>query len=254
MIDSHAHIYSDVFDEDRDEVIARAKEAGIDKIILANADMISLPKLLDVCKKYPDTCYGSIGLHPTDVKADYKELLAELKSHFDDYPFVAIGEIGVDLYWDKTFEQEQKDALLTQIAWAVEKDLPIILHIRDAFDLFYEIMDACPELPAKGVIHSFSGTIEDVRRIKALGNFYFGINGIATFKNSNMDDVVKEIGLDRLMIETDAPFLAPVPKRGKRNEPAFVAYVADKMSDILETSVENIIAATTKNTVYLFDL
>ncbi len=254
MIDSHAHIYSDAFDEDRDEVVARAKEAGVDKIILANADMESLPKLLEVCNKYPDTCFGSIGLHPTDIKEDYKEVLAELKSHIGDYPFVAIGEIGVDLYWDKTFEKEQKDALLTQIAWAVEKDLPIILHIRDAFDLFYEIMDECQELPSKGVIHSFSGTVEDVKRIKALGNFYFGINGIATFKNSNMDDVVREIGLDRLLIETDAPFLAPVPKRGKRNEPAFVAYVADKISDIFETSVENIVESTTKNTVYLFNL
>ncbi len=223
MIDSHAHIYAKEFDEDRDAVIARAQEAGITKIILANADCESLPKLLEVCKHYPEMCVGSIGLHPTDVDANYQQQIDTLKAAFDSYPFVAIGEIGVDLYWDKTYIAEQKDALKQQFEWAVEKDLPVILHIRDAFELFYEIMGECKDLPLRGVIHSFSGNETDVEKIKSLGNFYFGINGIATFKNSKMDEVIRHIGLDHLLIETDAPFLAPVPKRGKRNEPAFVA-------------------------------
>ncbi|MEG1905804.1 MAG: TatD family hydrolase, partial [Bacteroidales bacterium] len=228
MIDTHAHIYSEEFDQDRDDVIKRALEAGVEKIVLANVDRDSFAPLLNTWQKYPDICVPTIGLHPTSVQENFEEELAWLQQHISEYPFRAIGEIGLDLYWDKTYRTQQLAAFETQMGWAAELNLPVIIHVRDAFDDLHRELEKCASWGVKGIIHSFSGDAEDAARILSQGNYLFGINGIATFKKSSLPDVIRTIGLDHLVVETDAPYLAPVPHRGKRNEPAYVTDTARK--------------------------
>ncbi|MGL4291965.1 MAG: TatD family hydrolase [Bacteroidales bacterium] len=254
MIDTHAHIYAKEFDPDRDDVVKRAIEAGVEKIILANVDRNSLQSLLDVCQKYPDICVPTIGLHPTEIGADYEKELDYLETQIGLHPYKAIGEIGFDLYWDKTYHKEQVDAFRRQTEWAHKLNLPVIIHVRDAFGLLHPELERCKSLNLHGIIHSFSGNAEDVRKIRSYGDYYFGINGIATFKKSTLPEVIREIGIDHLVVETDAPYLAPVPFRGKRNEPSLVVHTAKKIAEILGMDEKEVERITTENAKKLFGI
>ena len=254
MIDTHAHIYAEEFDEDRAEVIKRAKEAGVSHIVLANVDRESFPSMMKTCSEYPDMCIPTIGLHPTSIGENWKEELSFMEEQLHKYDFKAIGEIGLDLYWDKTYLKEQIEALETQLRWASERNLPVIIHVRDAFPELHEVLHRMKGLKLRGIIHSFSGDAQDVGKIKEAGDFLFGINGIVTFKKSTLPEVVKEIGLNHLVVETDAPYLAPAPHRGKRNEPAYVINTADKISDIFECEPEKVDRITTENAKKMFNI
>lgn len=253
MIDTHSHIYSEEFDTDRTETIQRAKEAGITHIILPNVDSETLPQMLALEAQYPDYCYAAIGLHPTSVKENYKEELALVEAELKRRQWIAIGEIGIDLYWDKTFLREQITAFQQQIDWALEYNLPVIIHVRDSFDETMEALAPYKNSGLKGVFHSFTGTIDEAREIIEFGGFMFGINGIVTFKNSGLATVVEQIELKHILLETDAPYLTPAPHRGKRNESAYVQLVAKKLAKVYNCTIEEVSEQTTQNALSLFE-
>lgn len=252
MIDTHSHIYSEEFDSDRAEVIARAKAAGITKIILPNVDSESLPRMLQLESEYPGYCFAAIGLHPTSVKENYAEELAIVKKELERREYVAIGEIGIDLYWDKSFLKEQIQVFVQQIEWALEYKLPVIIHVRDSFRETMDVLEQFRGKGLKGVFHSFTGTIDQAREIIEFGGFYIGINGIVTFKNSGLDAVVQQIDPRYLLLETDAPYLTPAPFRGKRNESEYLTLVATKLANTFNMNFNQLTKITTENAYKLF--
>lgn len=252
MIDTHSHIYSEEFDADRADVIQRAREAGIQYIIMPNVDSESLPRMLTLEREYPDYCFPTIGLHPTSVKEDYKTELYTIKSELTRREYIAIGEIGIDLYWDKQFYTEQVDAFQTQIEWALEYQLPVIIHVRDSFR---ETMNALAPYKNKGltgIFHSFTGSFADAQEIINFGGFKLGINGIVTFKNSGLADTLNQIPLEYVVLETDSPYLTPTPFRGKRNESAYINYVCLQLTSIYNLTRGEIIDKTTQNALKVF--
>ena len=252
MIDTHSHIYAEEFDSDRAEVIARAKAAGITKIILPNVDSESLPRMLQLESEYPGYCFAAIGLHPTSVKENYAEELAIVKKELERREYVAIGEIGIDLYWDKSFLKEQIQVFVQQIEWALEYNLPVIIHVRDSFSETMQVLEQFRGKGLEGVFHSFTGTIDQAREIIDFGGFYIGINGIVTFKNSGLDAVVEQIDAQYLLLETDAPYLTPAPFRGKRNESEYLTLVATKLANTLNMNFNQLTKITTENAYKLF--
>ena len=252
MIDTHSHIYSEEFDSDRAEVIARAKAAGITKIILPNVDSESLPRMLQLESEYPGYCFAAIGLHPTSVKENYAEELAIVKKELERREYIAIGEIGIDLYWDKSFLKEQIQVFVQQIEWALEYKLPVIIHVRDSFSETMQVLEQFRGKGLKGVFHSFTGTIDQAREIIEFGGFYIGINGIVTFKNSGLDAVVQQIDPRYLLLETDAPYLTPAPFRGKRNESEYLTLVATKLANTFNMNFNQLTKITTENAYKLF--
>ena len=254
MIDTHTHIYLTEFDNDRDDVVLRAREAGITKVVLPNVDLTTIRPLDEAVNRYAGFCIPAMGLHPTSVDSNYKKVLDHIAKLLDTSEYCAIGEIGLDLYWDKTFISEQIDALIQQMTWASSKKLPVIIHCREALPEILQVLKDLRHLSLQGVFHSFSGTPDDVSMISEFGDFYFGINGVATFKNVHLEDVVKKIGLHRLLLETDAPYLTPVPFRGKRNEPAYIIYTARRLADIMGISLSELSDQTTYNACRLFGL
>ena len=254
MIDTHSHIYAEEFDDDFDDVVLRACNAGVDKIVLANVDLDSLRKIIKVWENNKTLFIPTIGLHPTEVKEDFKEVLDEMSSYFEKYPFKALGETGIDLYWDKTFLDKQIESFQWHIDMSVEKELPLIIHVRDSFEQVKEVLNSNKNMPVKGIIHSFTGNAKDAEDIMSCGDFIFGINGIVTFKNSNLGDVVKEIGLERIVLETDAPYLSPVPYRGKRNEPSYMLSTKNKIAEIFNISTSEVDEATNINAKRIFKL
>jgi TatD DNase family protein len=254
MIDTHAHIYSEQFAEDRSEVIQRALNAGVEKILLPNIDFDSLTGMDELVKNYPNVCYPMLGLHPCDVKATWEQDLKQLKSLYRKDYHVAIGEIGVDLYWDVSFKAEQMKAFAQQIAWAKEFGLPIVIHARDSFQAIFEVLDEQNDESLTGVFHCFTGCVDEVQKIQQYGGFKFGIGGVVTFKNSGLDKVLENVPITEILLETDAPYLAPAPNRGKRNEPAMLTFVVEKLAAIYAVKKEDIIAQTTQNALKLFKL
>lgn len=252
MIDTHSHIYSEEFDADRQDVILRAKENGVTKIILPNVDSESLPRLLETESLFSGYCHAAIGLHPTSVKENYREELEVVKQELQRRKYVAVGEIGIDLYWDKTFCKEQVTALQTQTEWALEYDLPVIIHVRNSHDETIQALQPFKNKGLKGIFHCFTGSKKEADEIFELGNFMLGIGGVVTFKNSGLAESLKDIPLDKLVLETDAPYLAPVPHRGKRNEPAYTALVRNKLAEVYEVSAEEADRITTKNAEMMF--
>lgn len=252
LIDTHSHLYLPQFNEDRAAMLGRAKAAGVEKILLPNIDLDSIEPMLNLCRSYPDLCIPMMGLHPCDVKDNFQEVLSKMRSHFDSGKFIAVGEIGIDLYWDKTTLSLQIAAFEIQIEWAKELKLPIVIHARDAFDEIFKVLDHLHDARLRGVFHCFTGTIEQAQKIMAYENFYMGIGGVLTYEKSGLDKVVKEIPLDYLMLETDSPFLAPKPYRGKRNESAYVKIVAEKLADIKGMSLQDIANITGENADKLF--
>ena len=253
LIDTHTHLYLPEFYTDNDEVVSRAVDNGISKMLMPNIDIQSVDQMLSVENRFHNICYSMIGLHPTSVKEDYLSQLEKLESLASKHKFIAIGEIGIDLYWDKTFLKEQLIAFRRQIAFASDKGLAAVIHSRDAFPEIFSVLDEFNGKSLKGVFHAFSGNIKDAERAIAMG-FKLGIGGIVTFKNSGLDKIVKEIGPDNLIIETDSPYLAPVPYRGKRNESSYICIINKKLAEIIGISEEEIASITYTNSIRLFNL
>ena len=251
LIETHAHIYSSKFDSDRDQVMDDIRNAGIERVYMPNVDVETIDAMLACEQKYPGLCIPMMGLHPCDVKEDFQSQLYIMEEWLNKRPFAAVGEIGLDLYWDKSFFEQQKEALGIQINWAKEKDLPIVLHCRESMDETIEIIKNAQDGSLKGIFHCFTGTIDQARQIIELG-FLLGIGGVSTFKNGGLDQVIPEIGLDSLVLETDAPYLAPVPFRGKRNSPAYLPIIAEKIGDYLAVSKEEVAKKTKMNALDLF--
>lgn len=253
MIDTHSHIYSEEFDLDRKETIERALAIGVKKILLPNIDLESIEPMMQLASQYPQNCFPMMGLHPTSVNENYEQILNKLWNQLSDKKVIAIGETGIDLYWDKTFQKEQEKAFVIQIEWAKKMNLPLVIHIRNSFDETFKILEENYFNGIAGVFHAFSGTVEQAARAIDLG-FKLGVGGVVTFKNSGLDKIISELSLDHLILETDAPYLTPVPFRGKRNESSYVQYVAQKLADIFNESEAMVIQRTTENANKLFNL
>ena len=253
MIDTHTHLYLEEFDADRDEVMARAAASGVSHLVLPNVDLSTIEPMEELHRRYPDFTSMAMGFHPTEVNADYRQSLDVVAEHLDDFPFVAIGEVGIDLYWDTTFRLEQIDALTVQVQWALDRNLPLIIHCREGLDDVLAVFSRFTTLPPT-VFHSFTGSVDDVRRIRRLGDFYFGINGIVTFKKSAIPAILPEIGIDRIVLETDSPYLAPVPNRGKRNESSNIPHICRCVAQHLGLSEDETEAITDRNAAVLFSL
>lgn len=253
MIDTHSHIYSEEFDADRSEMIDRAKAAGVKHIILPNVDSESLPRMLKLESDFPGYCHAAIGLHPTSVKENFEEELQVVKKWLKKRKWIAIGEIGIDLYWDKTFYIQQVQAFSRQIEWAIKYNLPVIIHIRDAFSETMQALEPYRNSNLKGIFHSFTGNTAQAQQVLQYENFMLGINGVVTFKNSGLANTLEKVPLDRIVMETDAPYLTPVPYRGKRNESAYLNLISHKLAEIYDTVPEIVKAQTTKNSMNIFE-
>ena len=253
MIDTHTHIYLEEFDADRDAVMQRARQSGVTHLVLPNVDLSTIEPMLALHSAYPDYTSVAMGLHPTEVNDNYLSDLDLTLSHLDDTHIVAIGEVGIDLYWDSTFRTQQMDALTVQVQWALDRNLPLIIHCRNGLDEILNVFSNFHSLPPT-VFHSFTGIPQDVRRIRSIGDFFFGINGIVTFKKSSLPDALPEIGIDRILLETDSPYLAPVPNRGKRNESANIPFICNAIASHLSLSPDEVSARTDNNASTLFDI
>lgn len=254
FIDSHTHLYSSQFDEDRDAAIQRAMEAGVKRFLLPAIDSKSHPAMLQLEAAYPKNMHAMMGLHPVDVQPEsYREELQMVKDYLDSRKFVAIGEIGIDLYWDASTLAIQQEAFSQQIGWAKDLDLPIVIHSREAFAETFEVLESQKSPKLRGVFHCFTGNLAQAKQALDL-NFALGIGGVATFKNGGLDKILPEIPLEKIVLETDSPYLAPAPHRGKRNESAYLPLVAQKLAEIYQTDVETVARITTANCEQIFGL
>ena len=257
FIDTHCHLDGDEFAADRDEVVARAREAGVAKILVPGIDLKSCQTALDTCRQYPDYCYPMLGLHPEEVRADWKTVLAQLKSSILHQPssIIAIGEVGLDYYWSREFEQEQLEAFEEQVRWSVETRLPLMIHCRKAQNEMVAILKKyAADLPG-GVFHCFTGNEIEARELLQFDRFVLGIGGVLTFKKSNLPQTLPAVvPLDRIVLETDAPYMAPVPHRGQRNEPVFVLEVLRKLAEVYGVSEEQVCQQTNANVARVFGL
>lgn len=257
LIDTHSHLYANQFDEDRDEEIKRCLSMGVEKILLPNIDSNSIEGMHALVGQYPDACYPMMGVHPCSVQPEtWKEELALAKRHLyeNSRNYIAVGEIGIDLYWDKTTLGIQQEAFAEQIQWAKEKKLPIVIHARDSFQEIFEVVDEYNDDDLRGVFHCFTGGMEEANRIIDFGGFLMGLGGVLTFKNSGLDKTVADIDLNHFVLETDAPYLAPTPHRGKRNQSSYLNLVAMKLADVKGCSLPEVAEVTTANAKKMFGL
>ncbi|MGE0771756.1 MAG: TatD family hydrolase [Cyclobacteriaceae bacterium] len=252
-IDSHAHIYLDDFDTDRGHMMARCAEQNVNLICMPNIDHTSIDSMLEVEAKYPATCKAMIGLHPCSVKKDFQRELYLVEDWLSKRKFVAVGEIGTDLYWDKTFWDQQQEAFEIQINWAKQYDIPVVIHCRASLDETIRLVSKHANENLRGIFHCFTGTPEQAKAITDLG-FYLGIGGVATFKNGGLDKVLPELELKNLVLETDSPYLAPVPHRGKRNEPAYLPLIGTRVATLMQVESDQVMTVTTSNAMQLFKL
>lgn len=260
-IDTHAHLDGEEFAEDRDDVVRRAKEAGVGKIFVPAIDMKSLHTVMDTCKAYKGYAYPMLGLHPEEVKADYKSVLADMKSVLDDLmtakdeeqaPIIAIGEVGLDYYWSREFEAEQVEAFEEQVKWAVDYKLPLSIHCRKAQNEMVKVLRKYQKDLCGGVFHCFTGNEKEAAELLSFDNFVLGIGGVLTFKKSHLPEVLASVPLDRVVLETDSPYMAPVPMRGKRNESAYVQYVLKRMAESYGVAEDVVARQTTDNVIRVF--
>ena len=252
LTDTHTHLYANQFSDDRESIIAEANKNSVSRLFLPNLDEESVEGMLALVEKYPNQCFPMIGLHPCSVKSNWKEVIASFEDIFKQHTFYAIGEIGIDLYWDKTYIKEQQEAFAYQIEWAKKEKLPIVIHARDSFDEIFEIVDELNDESLTGIFHCFTGTISQAEHIMNYGGFKMGIGGVLTFKNSGLDKVIENIPLEHLVLETDAPYLAPHPYRGKRNESSYLKIIAHKLADIKQVTIEEVAEITTENSKQIF--
>ena len=251
ITDTHTHLYSEQFDEDRPAMIQRAKDVGVSRFFIPAIDSSYTQRMLDLESDFKDDVFLMMGLHPTSVKENYKEELAHVREWLNKRSFIGIGEIGIDLYWDRSFLMQQQEAFKTQIQWAKEKKLPIVIHCRDAFDEIFEVLETEKGSDLFGIFHCFTGTLEQAQKAISY-NMKLGIGGVATFKNGKIDKFLNTIDIKHIVLETDAPYLAPTPYRGKRNESSYITKVLDKLASIYQISSEEIARITTENSKAVF--
>lgn len=255
LIDTHSHIYLEEFKTDLPEVVSRAKAAGVIKLFLPNIDTSTIGSLLDVTSQYPDYCFPMIGLHPTSVNDTFESELSQMECLLkDNKSMIAIGEVGMDLYWDTTFKREQEIALDKQIQWSLEYKLPLVIHSRNSFNELYTVLKNYSKEPVSGIFHSFTGSLEEAEHLLEFENFKLGINGVVTFKKSELPEVLKQIPIGKIVLETDSPYLTPVPHRGKRNESSYIRFTLEKLSEIYQISAEEAAGITTKNALKVFKM
>ncbi|MFV0544738.1 MAG: TatD family hydrolase [Bacteroides sp.] len=255
IIDSHSHLFLEEYTDDLSVVIERARLAGVSHIFMPNIDQTTIEPLLNVCNQYKDYCFPLIGLHPTSVNESYENELNVIKERLENpNSFIGIGEIGLDLYWDKTFLEQQIVSFRQQVIWAIKYHLPIVIHSREAFPYIYKVLEPYKETALRGIFHSFTGTKEDALQLMEFEHFVFGINGVVTFKNSTLKEALEIIPIDRIVLETDSPYLAPVPNRGKRNESANLKYILIKVAEIYKMSPQEVAEITSRNTLKMFGM
>ncbi|MBI3136358.1 MAG: TatD family hydrolase [Bacteroidetes bacterium] len=252
MIDTHTHLYSTEFDTDREAVVKLAIAGGVSRMLLPNVDVDSIAGLHALAQKFPDHCFPMMGLHPCSVKENWESQLSIIKSWLDKGGYCAVGEIGLDLYWDQSTLEFQKKAFRQQLIWAKEKKLPVVIHVREAFADTFDIIDELNDDDLTGVFHCFTGTVEQAKHVLSYGGFKLGIGGVVTFKNSGLDRVLPYVPLKYVVLETDAPYLAPAPHRGKRNESAYLQIIAQKVAEIKGLSVAEVDQITSANALQLF--
>ncbi|BEH00479.1 TatD family hydrolase [Bacteroides sedimenti] len=253
FIDTHSHLFSEEFTDDLPQVIERAKAAGISRIYMPNIDCSTIKPLLDTVSRFPGYCFPMLGLHPTSVNENFRDELSVMRKMLEEpNSFVAIGEVGMDLYWDKTFLQEQLEAFDTQIQWAAEYQLPLVIHSRDSFDEVLQVMKQNQDRVLKGIFHSFTGTLDEAEQLLQFDGFCLGINGVVTFKKSTLPEVLKRIPLERIVLETDSPYLTPAPNRGKRNESANLKDTLLKLAEIYQCTPDEVAEITTRNALKIF--
>lgn len=250
-IDTHAHIYLPDFDADRPEVLRQCVELGVSKIYMPNIDHTSIDAMLEVESHFPNQCMAMIGLHPCSVKKDFEKELYRVEDWLTKRKFTAIGEMGTDLYWDKTFWSQQQEAFRIQAEWARQYELPLVIHCRESMDETIALLDSLADKKLTGVFHCFTGTLEQARKIINLG-FYLGLGGVATFKNGGLDKIIPDLDLDKIVLETDSPYLAPAPHRGKRNTPEYIPLIATKIAELRKMAVDEVKALTSSNAQRLF--
>jgi len=253
LTDTHTHLYAESFDEDQEEMMERALQKGVSRFFVPAIDSTYTTAMKDLKSRYPKQVHLMTGLHPTHVKEDFEAELAHVEKQLLTGEYIAVGEIGMDLYWDKTHIREQEEAFLRQMAWAEEQDLPIVIHCREAFDEIFKVLESTGRANYKGIFHCFTGNKEQAEKLIEWG-FYLGIGGVVTFKNGKIDQFLNQLPLEALVLETDAPYLAPVPFRGKRNESAYLELVAQKVATLFEKPVAEIAAITTQNSQTIFGL
>lgn len=253
FIDTHTHIYSEEFDSDRNEIVKKAFNNSVYRLLLPNIDEESIEPMHKLCNAYPDSIFPMMGLHPTSVGEDYKQVLARIKPLLEERKYIAIGEIGIDLYWDKTFADQQKEALLKQFQWAVDYDLPVVIHSRDSLKEIIACIDEFNNPKLHGVFHCFTGTEEDAKEIISRG-FLLGLGGVITFKNSGLREQIINIDMQHFILETDAPYLTPTPHRGKRNESSYLTLIAQVLANTKGVSIEEVARITTNNANQLFNI
>ena len=251
LTDTHTHQYYEADTTKREAAMQRCFGKGVERLFLPNVDVESIAMIDSLVNAYPNNCFAMLGLHPCDVKAGWETELAQIMAALDGRKIYAVGEIGIDLYWDKTTLPQQQQAFKKQIAWAKQLDLPIVIHCRDSFNEVYEILQQEHDERLRGIFHCFTGTFEQAQKVIALG-FYLGIGGVVTYKNAGLDKVVQQIDLKHIVLETDSPYLTPVPHRGKPNESSYLIYVAQKVADLHQMELETVAAITTGNSKVVF--
>lgn len=254
IIDTHSHIFDETFSNDIDDVILRAKQAGVAAVLLPNIDTESIKEVNSLAERHKGYCLPMMGLHPTSVTKDWKKDLNIIKEQFSRHQYIAVGEIGIDLYWDTSLAEEQKSAFEEQLRWSIEYNLPVSIHCRNAVMESVECIKKVGADKLKGSFHSFGGNSEELQAVLDLKSFYIGINGTVTYKNSTLPTVLQDADLSRIIVETDAPYLPPVPYRGKRNEPSYTSYIVDKLCDIYNTSKDDVESTTSNNAKKLFGI
>ena len=255
MIDTHSHLFVEKFTEDLPAVVERARMVGVAKVFMPNIDDTTVEAMLKVCEDYKGYCYPMIGFHPTSVDADYAPKVNAMKSRLSaHHPYVAIGEVGMDLYWDKTYLKEQQKVLDEQIQWALEYELPLVIHCREAFPELFQVMSPYKDTALSGIFHSFTGTAEEAEQVLDYSRFMIGINGVVTFKKSTLPEILTQVPIGRIVLETDSPYLAPVPFRGRRNESSYLKNVALKLAEIYGMDFEKVNCITTGNALKVFKM
>lgn len=254
LIDTHNHLYLEEFDPEQDALVDAALKSGIDILLLPNVDLTTIDRMHDLCDRFPDFAYPMMGLHPTSVNENYAEALKKTESYLGKRSYCAIGEIGIDLYWDKTYLKEQKIVFEEQLKWSIDLDLPVAIHTRDAYPEVLESIHKVGADKLRGVFHSFTSTVTDLEEIKKLKKFKLGINGVITFKNSKLSETILSTDINNIVLETDAPYLAPVPYRGKRNEPVYIWKTAEKVADTYGLTLGETVEITRKNALDLFKI